>query len=148
MKSIPIKVQKISKDVLLPERKTKGSAGYDVYAYLPQKSVVVPKGKIELIPTGLFLEIPENYEIEIRPRSGLSTKNYLLIPNSPGTIDSDYRGQLFIPMLNLSDSDFEVIHQMRIAQMFIRESFGILWNETDSINSTDRNSQGFGSTGL
>jgi dUTP pyrophosphatase len=149
MKSVQVKVCKKAEDVILPERKTSGSAGYDVYSYLPDKTIYLQPGKIVLVPTGLFLEIPENYEIEIRPRSGLSVKNYLLIPNSPGTIDSDYRGELFIPILNLSHTDFVLSNGMRIAQMFIRETFGIQWNVSPSLdNQTERGELGFGSTGI
>jgi dUTP pyrophosphatase len=149
MKLIPIKVVKKNNDVILPERKTTGSAGYDVYSYLPERTAFIQPRKIVLIPTGLFFEIPQNYEIEIRPRSGLSVKNYLLIPNTPGTIDSDYRGELFIPLLNASEIEVEILHKMRIAQMFIRESFAIHWLESKGLEkTTERGDAGFGSTGL
>ena len=143
---INIRIEKLYEDVILPVKQTAGSAGYDVFSYCPEGILLNP-GQTVFIPTGLKMEIPGGYDIEIRPRSGLSTKNLLIIPNSPGTIDSDYRGEIKICMLNLSEKSFKFEHGMRIAQMILRTSLSIHWDESSPLSSTDRNTGGFGSTG-
>ncbi len=147
MEKIPIKIKKIFEDVQIPERQTKNSAGYDLYSYCPGGIEIPPLSPI-FIPTGVKIEIPENYDLEIRPRSGLSTKNLLFLPNSPGTIDSDYRGEIFVCMVNFGKSNFKIDHQMRIAQLLVRQTLGIEWILTDKLEATDRGSGGFGSTGV
>ena len=116
MNNIQIKIQKFFPDVKLPEKKTPGAAAMDIAAYCPKANIIIEVWQTVLIPTGFCLEIPEGYFVEIRPRSGLSSKENILIPNSPGTVDSDYRGQVFVPLLNLSKAPFTVTNGLRIAQ--------------------------------
>ena len=146
--NMQIKIQKFYPDVKLPEKKTTGAAAMDIAAYCPKANIILPVGETVLIPTGFCLEIPEGYFIEIRPRSGFSSKENILIPNSPGTIDSDYRGQVFVPLFNLSKSPFTVTNGLRIAQMLVCRSIGINWTLVDEISlNTERGAGGFGSTG-
>jgi dUTP pyrophosphatase len=147
MNTVSIKILKIYEDVLIPERQTIGSAGYDLYSYCPNGLEIPPITPI-FIPTGIKIEIPPNYDIEIRPRSGLSTKNLLFLPNSPGTIDSDYRGEIMVCMVNFSKTSFMIEHKMRIAQIILRQNISIKWEIANSLLNTDRGSGGFGSTGV
>lgn len=140
-----IKVKNISKNVL-PEYGTEHSAGMDVRANLQEKVVLKPMQRT-LIPTGLFMEIPEGYEAQIRPRSGLALKHGISVLNSPGTIDADYRGEVGIILMNLSDKDFEIAHGDRICQMVIKKYEKITWEEVDEVGLTDRGAGGFGHTG-
>ncbi|MCE9499790.1 MAG: dUTP diphosphatase [Leptospira sp.] len=104
---------------------------------------------ISIVPTGIFLEIPTGFDAEIRPRSGLSTKHRVIIPNSPGTIDSDYRGEILVPLLNLGDTDFTVSSDMRIAQLVLRTSISIEWSIAEELDQKSvRGDSGFGSTGV
>ncbi|EMY79760.1 dUTP diphosphatase [Leptospira weilii serovar Ranarum str. ICFT] len=142
-----ISVKKLRPHAELPALQTKDAAGYDVHACLDSNLILEP-GKVVLVPTGLSFAIPRNYHFEIRPRSGFSTKNRILIPNSPGTIDSDYRGELMIPLLNLGESPFVVEHGMRIAQLLIRETWYAEWESVSEFTDrTERGANGFGSTG-
>ena len=141
-----IKIKKLREDAILPSRQTPGSAGYDLYSHCPG-GILLPPGKPVFIPTGLGMEIPIGYDLEIRPRSGLSTKNLLLIPNSPGTIDSDYRGEIQVCMVNFSSEPFHIEHGMRIAQILLRKNLDISFSIVDTLSTTDRGSGGFGSTG-
>lgn len=147
MNSQKVYIQKLYSDSTLPDKKTNGAAGYDVYAYCKDGDVEIEPGMIRLIPTGIAVEIPIGYHIEIRPRSGLSSKNGILIPNSPGTIDLDYRGEIFIPLLNISKQVFYVKHMMRVAQLLIRETIEIDWEIVEELGKTNRGNSGFGSTG-
>lgn len=143
-----IKIQKFFPDVKLPEKKTPGAAAMDIAAYCPKANIIIEVGQTVLIPTGFCLEIPEGYFVEIRPRSGLSSKENILIPNSPGTVDSDYRGQVFVPLLNLSKSPFTITNGLRIAQMLVCRSLELEWNLVEEISlDTKRGTGGFGSTG-
>ncbi|MCB1142839.1 MAG: dUTP diphosphatase [Leptospiraceae bacterium] len=147
MDRVEVKIKKLREDVLIPAVQTFGSVGYDVYSYCPE-GIPIPSGEIVLIPTGFSLEIPVGYDIEVRPRSGFSTKTKILIPNSPGTIDSDYRGEVFVPLFNLSGSDFLLEHHTRIAQILLRKSLSIEWELTEEdLSQTSRGEGGFGSTG-
>ncbi|AOP33535.1 deoxyuridine 5'-triphosphate nucleotidohydrolase [Leptospira tipperaryensis] len=143
-----ISVKKLKPNAELPGLQTIHSAGYDVHACLDSNLILEP-GKVFLVPTGLSFAIPPEYHFEIRPRSGFSTKNRILIPNSPGTIDSDYRGELMIPLLNLGDSPFVVEHGMRIAQLLIRKTWYAEWSLVEEFpDQTERGAGGFGSTGV
>ncbi|TGK31057.1 dUTP diphosphatase [Leptospira gomenensis] len=143
-----ISVKKLKRNAELPALQTAHSAGYDVHACLDSNLTLEP-GKVVLVPTGLAFSIPAEFHFEIRPRSGFSTKNRILIPNSPGTIDSDYRGELMIPLLNLGDSPFVVEHGMRVAQLLIRKTWYAEWNLVDEFpDETARGAGGFGSTGI
>lgn len=130
----------------LPDYETSGSAGMDLRANLDEKFILNPFER-SAIPTGLFIELPQGYEAQIRPRSGLSLKTGLSIPNSPGTIDSDYRGEIKVIVANLSNEIVEINHGDRIAQMVLAKYERVNWTEVDNIGSTERGTGGFGSTG-
>lgn len=147
MNPVSVKILKIHEDALVPERQTSGSAGYDLYSYCPEGIEIPPLTPI-YIPTGIKFEIPPSYDIEIRPRSGLSTKNMLFLPNSPGTIDSDYRGEIMVCMVNFSKISFMIEHNMRIAQIILRQNILINWEIVNNLIITERGSGGFGSTGV
>ena len=136
-----------SKGAEIPEYKTEGAAGCDVCAFIPE-SVKLAPGKRAIIPTGLFFEIPEGYEIQVRPRSGLAAKNGITVLNTPGTIDSDYRGELKIILINLGDEDFSINNGDRIAQIVIAPVTQAQFVKTDVLSETERGDKGFGSTGV
>ena len=145
-KSIRFTVEQHAKT---PEYKTPGSAGADLYAYLPEDdSLVIPSGCVGIIPTGLKVEIPSGYEIQIRPRSGLAAKFGVTVLNSPGTIDSDYRGEIMIILINHGNDQFIVHHEDRIAQMVVSPVVQLPFNIADTLSDTERGSGGFGSTGI
>lgn len=133
---------------VVPEYKTAGAAGADVCAYLPEECVTIAAGKFAMIPTGVFYEIPDGYEIQVRPRSGLAAKNGITVLNTPGTIDSDYRGELKIILINLGDKDFTINHNDRIAQIIISPVIQAQFNPVQNLSETERGSSGFGSTGV
>ena len=134
-------------DIALPCYETSGAAGADVRANLPSGDVVLAPAARILIPTGLHMEIPQGYEVQIRPRSGLALKHGIALVNSPGTIDSDYRGPVGIIMLNTSDQAFTVTHGMRIAQIVVAPVVQASFTQVDTLSDTTRGSGGFGSTG-
>lgn len=142
----PVRIFKTDPQARLPEYETAGAAGADIRARLSQAVVVPPLGRVR-IPTGLVLEIPPGFEAQIRPRSGLAAKNGVTVLNSPGTIDSDYRGELQIILINLGSDDFTVSDGDRIAQMVIAPVSRALIQETAVLSQTERGSGGFGSTG-
>lgn len=130
----------------LPNYETLGSAGMDLKAYFEEDIIIKPMQRL-LIPTGLFIEIPIGYEGQIRPRSGLAIKHGLSLINCVGTIDSDYRGEIKIPMINLGDENFVIKNGERIAQ-FILSSYEIVqWKTEEKLTDTNRGNGGFGSTG-
>lgn len=132
----------------LPAYETAGSAGADLRANFPNsESVRLDPGARALIPTGLRLEIPEGFEVQIRPRSGLALKHGISLPNSPGTIDSDYRGPLGVILINLGDAPFVVGHGDRIAQMVVAPVVQAQFQLSDTLGETTRGAGGFGSTG-
>ena len=131
----------------LPAYETTHSAGMDLRANL-EKPISLKKLERALIPTGLFIELPEGHEAQIRPRSGLSAKKGITVLNSPGTIDADYRGEIKVIIVNLSNDDFIVENGERIAQMVIARHERIEWEETDILLETSRGAGGFGSTGI
>ena len=137
-----------SNGAVIPEYKTAGAAGADVYAYLPQGSVTIKSGKFAMIPTGVFYEIPMGYEIQVRPRSGLAFKNGITVLNSPGTIDSDYRGELKILLINFGEQDFTINNGERIAQIIISSVVQAEFSAAESLSKTERGEGGFGSTGV
>ena len=136
-----------SKGAVVPCYKTEGAAGADVCALLDE-NVLLKKGQRTIIPTGLFFEIPQGYEIQVRPRSGLAAKNGVTVLNTPGTIDSDYRGELKVILINLGDEDFEIKSGDRIAQIIVAPVTIGNFIQTDSISVTECGSGGFGSTGV
>ena len=130
----------------LPSYATAGSAGMDIRAHL-NKPLTVRPNKTILVPTGLYMAIPVGYEAQIRPRSGLAYKHDLIIPNAPGTIDSDYRGQIKVIIRNLGPKAYEIKPGERIAQMVIAEYKQVVWDLTEELEETERGENGFGSTG-
>lgn len=131
----------------LPKYQTALSAGMDLYANL-EKTITLKSLERKLIPTGLFLELPEGYEAQVRPRSGLAIKNGISVLNAPGTIDADYRGEIGVILVNLSTEDFNINNGDRIAQMVIAKYETAEWQEVAEINETERGAGGFGSTQL
>jgi len=131
----------------LPEYSTLHSAGMDLCASLDNSIVIKPMERA-LIPTGLFIELPEGYEAQIRPRSGLAIKYGITVLNSPGTIDADYRGEVKVIMVNLSVQDFIVNNGERIAQMVVARHERVLWQEVKELKVSDRGTGGFGHTGI
>ena len=129
-----------------PKYETKNSAGMDIRAFVKSPIILKPLERT-LIKTGLFVELPNGYEAQVRPRSGLSLKKGITILNSPGTIDADYRGEIGIILINLSNNNFEINDGDRIAKIVISKYERISWVEVDSLSETSRGSDGFGSTG-
>ena len=144
---VRVLIKKLDPKVALPSYKTKGASGMDLMAFMKEKIVIKPQTSA-LIPTGLSVAFSEDYEIQIRPRSGLAAKNNLTVLNSPGTIDSDYRGELKIILINLGNDDFEVKNGMRVAQMVVCPVEIAEIEEVKSLEGTDRGKGGFGSTGI
>ena len=143
---VKILIKKTNKEVTTPKYKTDGSSGVDLSAFLEKKVVIKPNSS-ELIPTGLQVAIPEELEIQIRPRSGLAAKENIGVLNSPGTIDSDYRGELKIILFNHGKEDFIINNGDRIAQMVLVPIIKMEFEEVDSLPDTVRGKGGFGSTG-
>ena len=130
----------------LPAYSTDSSAGMDLRANLETPVSMQPMER-KLIPTGLYIELPEGYEAQIRPRSGLALKKGISVLNTPGTIDADYRGEVGIILINLSDETFIVEHGERICQMVINKVEAIQWSRVDSLEESERGAGGFGHTG-
>lgn len=130
----------------LPEYITEGSAGMDLRANLLNPVTLRPMERL-LIPTGLFIELPLGYEAQVRPRSGLAIKHGLTCLNSPGTVDADYRGELKVILINLSNEDHTIIHGDRIAQMIVHKVEKVKWKAVSKISDTKRGEGGFGHTG-
>ena len=143
---VKVLIKKLSSDVELPSYKTSGASGMDLMAHIKSPIIIKPKTS-ELIPTGLSLAFSEEYEIQIRPRSGLAAKNNISVLNTPGTIDSDYRGELKIIIYNHGNEDFTVNNSDRIAQMILTPVVKMELQETDELPETLRGEGGFGSTG-
>ena len=133
---------------IVPEYKTAGAAGADLCAYLPSQNVTLSPGKSALIPTGLFFEIPDGYEVQVRPRSGLAAKNGVTVLNTPGTIDSDYRGEVKVILINLGEEEFTISNGDRIAQMVVAPVTTADFTFAENLSETDRGSGGMGSTGV
>lgn len=130
----------------LPEYATSGSSGMDIKAYLDTQQTLQPFERV-LIPTGLFIELPEGFEAQIRPRSGLAIKQGITCLNTPGTIDADYRGEIKIILINLSQEEQVIHHGDRIAQMVIQKVEKGIWKLAEELQITERNAGGFGHTG-
>jgi len=143
---VKILVKKFDKNIKLPVYKTSGSSGMDLVAYIKNKIIIYP-GKTKIIPTGIAVAIPKNYEIQIRPRSGLAAKNGISVLNTPGTIDSDYRGEIKIILINLSKKSFVVKSGDRVAQMILCPVAKGIFKEVKNLPVSVRNKGGFGSTG-
>lgn len=145
---IKINIKVVAKEgAKLPLYKTSGAAGADICALL-EKPLVIESGKSAMVPTGLFFEIPQGYEVQIRPRSGLAAKNGVTVLNTPGTIDSDYRGEINVILINLGDKPFTVNSGDRIAQMLVAPVIQADFSIVSSLEETERGAGGFGSTGV
>jgi dUTP pyrophosphatase len=146
--SIPIRVSRLphGEGLPLPSYATAGAAGMDLLAAVADPMTIAP-GKRALIPTGLAIALPPGYELQIRPRSGLALRHGIVLPNSPGTIDEDYRGELQVIVLNAGDAPFTVERGTRIAQAVLAPVVRARWHEVVSLDETVRGSGGFGSTG-
>jgi len=131
----------------LPFYSTEHSAGMDLRAFLAEPIVLKPLERA-LIPTGIFIEVPEGCEAQVRPRSGLAIKNGITVLNTPGTIDADYRGEVKVILINLSNEPFTIQNGDRIAQMVIAKYEKITWSETSQLSETERGAGGFGSSGI
>jgi len=143
---IPVKVKTLS-GAKIPEYQTEGAAGADVYAFLTDPVSIEP-GKTVLIPTGISIELPKGYEAQIRPRSGLALKNGITLLNTPGTIDSDYRGEIKLIVTNFGEDTFIVTDGMRIAQMIFSKIYRSHFITTVELETTERNEGGFGHSGV
>jgi len=142
-----ILIKRLSKNITLPRYETEDSSGLDLAANIDKQIKILP-GKSEIIPTGLAVAIPKNFEIQIRPRSGLAAKNQVSVLNTPGTIDADYRGEIKVILINLSDKVFVVEKGLRIAQMVVCPVIKASLKEVTNLEATERGSGGFGSTGI
>ncbi len=143
--SMKVKIVNSSNNAL-PDYSTSSSAGMDLRANLEQAVILKPLER-KLIPTGLFMELPEGFEAQIRPRSGLALKKGISVLNTPGTIDADYRGEIGIILVNLSAETFVVEHGERICQMVINKVESIQWSQVESLEESERGKGGFGHTG-
>ena len=143
---IKVLVKKLEPSVKLPSYKTDGASGMDLMAYI-DKSIELKPGESCLVPTGLSVAFPKEYEIQIRPRSGLAAKNNISVLNTPGTIDSDYRGEIKVILFNHGKNDFLINNKDRIAQMILTPVIKMDLEETDDLPETIRGEGGFGSTG-
>jgi dUTP pyrophosphatase len=139
-------IKKLRADAQIPEYQTTSAAAVDIHACLDAAQIIQP-GERAMIPTGLALEIPHGYEMQIRARSGLSIKNGLTMVNGVGTIDADYRGELNILVINLGQEPFVIEPGMRIAQGLVAKVERIIWQEVETLSETERGTGGFGSTG-
>jgi dUTP pyrophosphatase len=148
LKSVQIKIRRkdSAKDLPLPVYATPGSSGFDLYADVDEDTVLSP-GEIKLISCGVYMAIPPGYEAQTRPRSGLALKHGITLVNTPGTIDSDYRGLVCLIVTNIGREDFVIKRAQRLAQMVIKEVIKADLFETDELDKTSRDSGGFGHTG-
>ena len=141
-----ILIKRLSKKVSLPKYETSGSSGMDLAANI-DANINIDPGKTAIIPTGLALSIPKGFEVQLRPRSGLAAKHKVSVLNTPGTIDSDYRGEIKVILINLNDVPFKVEKGLRIAQMVVCPIVQAKLREVDDLSKTERDKGGFGSTG-
>ena len=143
---VKVLIKKLSPSVQLPSYKTNGASGMDLMAFI-EKPINLDPGKSCLVPTGLSVAFPEEYEIQIRPRSGLAAKNNISVLNTPGTIDSDYRGEIKIILFNHSNETFIINNNDRVAQMICTPIIKMELEETNELPKSIRGEEGFGSTG-
>ncbi|MEA3379113.1 MAG: dUTP diphosphatase [Nanoarchaeota archaeon] len=142
---VKVKIIQSYQDLPLPKYQTLDSAGMDVHS---AQTLILKKGDIATIPTGLKMALPKGYELHIRPRSGLAAKYGITVLNTPGTLDADYRGELKVILINHGQNDFEIKKGDRIAQIILNKYECIEWEEVDGLDNTKRDIMGFGSTGL
>lgn len=142
-----IEVKRLALDIPLPAYASAGSAGLDLLAAV-DREIVLPPGGIAAIPTGIALALPDGYEAQVRPRSGLALHHGITVLNAPGTIDSDYRGEVAAILINHGKSAFSIVRGMKIAQLVITTHVRAEWQETQHLDETARGAGGFGSTGM
>ena len=142
---IEVKIQKIDKSAKLPHRMSAHAAGYDLYS-CHQQNIILKKGEVKLVPTGIAISLPAGYEAQIRPRSGLAIKHGIGVLNAPGTIDADYRGEIKIILFNYGKEDFIIASGTRVAQMIIAKHEIVDFAVTEELDVTKRGSGGFGHT--
>ena len=147
MTEVSLKILRTNPRVMLPEKKSEGSAGMDICSFLNRDVTIPPLGRAK-IPTGLKMEIPLGYEAQIRPRSGLAINSGLTVLNSPGTIDSDYRGEIEVILINLGERDVVIKDGQRIAQLVTAPVCSVKIEETSVLKESERGGGGFGSTGV
>ncbi|MDD7567045.1 MAG: dUTP diphosphatase [Helicobacter sp.] len=140
-----IKLKKLNPLAIIPQYQTVGSAGFDFHSVI---DCVLKAGELALIPTGLALELPQDYELQIRPRSGLALNDAISVLNTPATIDSDYRGEIKVILINHSKKDFVINIGDRIAQGVVNRIYQVSFVECDALNETTRGNKGFGSSGV
>ena len=149
MKNLQLKILENGYGLPIPKYESEGAAGLDLLAAISEsKNIIILPGKAEMIPTGIAIALPKGFEAQIRPRSGLAAKNGITILNSPGTIDSDYRGEISAMLINHSKVNFEIERGMRIAQMVIAPVVQFNLIKTETLDETKRGAGGFGSTGI
>ena len=142
-----MKLKIISKSGVLPKYETEGAAGFDIRAYL-KNDFILKSGERALVPTGLFFQIPKGYEAQVRARSGRAIRNGIGLVNGIGTVDSDYRGEIKVPLINWSNEDFTIHNGDRIAQVVINKYEYVEFEITDKLSYTERGEGGFGHTGV
>ncbi len=140
-----VKIKKCHQDAIIPQYQSSGASGFDFHAL---ESMVIKAGDRAAVKTGLAFEIPQGYEMQVRPRSGLALKNGISVLNTPATIDSDYRGEVMIILINLSKEDFAIKQNDRIAQGVIQEVMQVEFEETQNLSQSERGIKGFGSSGV
>ena len=147
--NVAVRIRRLphSEGLPLPAYETHGAAGMDVRAAVEQP-LTLPRGDIALVPTGFAIEVPPGFEMQVRPRSGLAAKHGITLPNSPATIDSDYRGEVRVIVQNLGPEPFVIERGMRIAQMVLQRVPRVEWVESDELTATSREGGGFGHTGV
>ena len=147
--ALAVKIRRLSTSdgLPLPEYQTAGSAGMDLHAAVVD-DVEIAAGRIALIPTGLEIAVPDGFEAQVRPRSGLAVKHGISLPNTPATIDSDYRGEIRVPLINLGSAPFRVSRGMRIAQLIVAPVVRVAWDEVMELPATTRAAGGFGHSGV
>ena len=145
---VPIQLLPHGRDLPLPAYHSEHAAGMDLAAAVgADEPVTIPPGEVRLIPCGFAMAVPVGYEAQVRPRSGLATKHAISMPNAPGTIDADYRGEVKVPLINHGPAAFTVTRGLRIAQMLIKVVPVAVWDEVDELPATTRGEGGFGHTG-
>ncbi|MGH7050916.1 MAG: dUTP diphosphatase [Acetobacteraceae bacterium] len=144
---VPVRRLAHAADLPLPGYATEGAAGLDLAAAITEPLTIAPGGRA-LVPTGLEVALPSGFELQIRPRSGLALRHGIILPNSPGTIDSDYRGEIHVILLNAGEASFTLMRGMRIAQAVLAPVVRLCWLEVEELAVTERAAGGFGSTGL
>lgn len=142
-----IRIKKIGRQSGLPNYETSGSAGMDLSASL-EETIVLEPGERHLVPTGIAIQLPQGYEAQVRPRSGLAVKYGIGMVNSIGTIDSDYRGEIKVPLINHGSEPFVIQHGDRIAQMIVARYERVEWEQVENLDDTERGEGGFGHTGV